>query len=108
LSAYRTLLRSTRIAFQGDIRTLLAARQNARDGFEKHRDLSSGSEEAVKRIHYANDISKMLRENVLQGAPVEGKENRYRLRIHEHTELGDNESIKTSGKGNVSGQCCSS
>jgi len=110
LSAYRTLLRSTRIAFQHDMHTLLAARQNARTGFEQHRNLTPESEESAKRIHYANDVARILRENVLQGTPVAGKEGQYRLRIHEHTELGDNDSIKTAGKGMAAAgsKCCSS
>lgn len=93
LSAYRTLLRSTRIAFQSnsrlnltltttnliadDIPTLLAARHNARSTFEKHRDLPASGEEATKQIHYANDVARILRENVLQGEQVDGKDGTY-------------------------------
>ncbi|KAF2669741.1 hypothetical protein BT63DRAFT_455725 [Microthyrium microscopicum] len=92
LSAYRTLLRSTRIAFQGDPRTLIASRQKARASFEEARSLSLGSPEAAEKIAEAQEVAKILRENVLQGMAVEGKENTYKLRIHEHTELGDNDS----------------
>jgi complex III assembly factor LYRM7 len=92
LVAYRTLLRSSRIAFQGmgvihyhvrfrsalilafigDIKTLTAARRAARDGFERGRHLPLGSEEASKQIHHAQDVAKILRENVLQGAAIDG------------------------------------
>ena len=72
---------------EGDIRTLLAARQNARDGFEKNRDLVPGSEEAAEKIHYANDVAKILRENVLQGRPVEGAENRYRTHVQDKSDI---------------------
>jgi len=107
LAAYRHILRSTRIAFQGDIPTLTAARRAARDGFEQNRDLPP--EEKSKSIQYAEDVAKVLRENLVQGKAVEGDESRYKLRIHEHIERGDNESIKTAGKNTLAGvKCCSS
>jgi complex III assembly factor LYRM7 len=62
----------------GDVRALLTARENARNGFEKNMSLAPGSEEAEKQIQYANDVARILRENVLQGRPVEGKENTFR------------------------------
>jgi len=54
----------------------------------------------------------VLRQNVVQGEQVEsaagpGDEQRYKLRIHEHTERGDNDSIrkgKTSGRKDTTAQ----
>lgn len=94
LAAYRHLLRSTRIAFQGDLPTLIAARRAAREGFESKRNLSLDSTEASEGIQHAENVSKVLRENVVQGQAIEGKENSYKLRIHEYTERGDNETVK--------------
>ncbi|CAO2648098.1 Nn.00g090200.m01.CDS01 [Neocucurbitaria sp. VM-36] len=108
LVAYKNLLRSARIAFQGDMPTLFAARAEARKNFEQNRNLSAGSEELSKSITHAEEVAKFLRENVVQGQATEG--DKYKLRIHEHTERGDNEDIK-KGKGSstLGGvKCCSS
>ncbi|CBX91078.1 hypothetical protein LEMA_P061120.1 [Plenodomus lingam JN3] len=67
LVAYRNLLRSTRIAFQGDINVLSAARAEVRKNFESNRSLSAGSEEYTKQITHAEEVAKFLRENVVQG-----------------------------------------
>jgi hypothetical protein len=60
-----------------DARTLLAAKANARDGFNKSKHLEPGSEEAAKRIHFANDVARILRENVLQGRAKEDASDVY-------------------------------
>jgi len=107
LAAYRHLLRSTRIAFQGDLPTLTAARRAARDNFDQNRALAS-AEETSKIIQHAEDVAKILRENVVQGKAVGSEENRFKLRIHEHIERGDNDTVKMSGKGSLApGHCCS-
>ncbi|KAF2458044.1 mitochondrial zinc maintenance protein 1, mitochondrial, partial [Lineolata rhizophorae] len=106
LAAYRQLLRSTRVAFQGDEFMLNAARAQARSAFDQNRSLSSGSEEAQKSVDHAGEVAKVLRENVVQGRSVE--DGRYRLRIHEYTELGDNETVKTAGQRNKLTEKCSS
>ena len=89
LVAYRNLLRSARIAFQGmilptcaeaisthtctgDMPTLFAARAEARKNFEQNRHLSAGSEELSKSITHAEEVAKFLRENVVQGQATEG------------------------------------
>jgi complex III assembly factor LYRM7 len=108
LAAYRHLLRSTRIAFQGDIPTLLSARYEARQKFESNRSLSSGSNELSEQIKLAEEVAKILRENVVQGQAVDDG-SKYKLRIHEHTERGNNEDIKKGGKDTtLGGKCCSS
>ncbi|KAJ9649744.1 Mitochondrial zinc maintenance protein 1, mitochondrial [Coniosporium tulheliwenetii] len=134
LAAYRHLLRSTRIAFQGDSFRLMSARHAARDGFEQNRSLSPSSSDASNAVSHAEEVAKILRENVVQGQAMQeaGDEQYYstegpytaswririadhgaELRIHEHTERGDNESIKKAGKTagrratNLAGKCAS-
>ncbi|KAJ9668083.1 Mitochondrial zinc maintenance protein 1, mitochondrial [Coniosporium apollinis] len=115
LAAYRHLLRSTRIAFQGDSFRLMSARHAARDGFEQNRSLSPSSSDASNAVSHAEEVAKILRENVVQGQAMQeaGDEQYYKLRIHEHTERGDNESIKKAGKTagrratNLAGKCAS-
>jgi hypothetical protein len=50
------------------MKTLIAARQAARQGFEKDKHLPVDSEDAAKQIHYVQDVARVLRENVVQGA----------------------------------------
>ncbi|KAL2355393.1 mitochondrial zinc maintenance protein 1, mitochondrial [Cryomyces antarcticus] len=107
LQAYRHLLRATRIAFEGDLHRLTAARASARDSFEQGRGLSES--EISKSINHAEEVAKILRENVVQGH-VNAEGEKYKLRIHEHTERGDNETIKKAQSGyTLAGmKCCSS
>ncbi|EEH03475.1 conserved hypothetical protein [Histoplasma capsulatum G186AR] len=125
LTAYRFLLRATRIAFQGDFTTLHAARAEARKQFDQHRKQGV---DTPMRIQHAMETAEILRTNVVQGVKISGageeaeryasilvmrrfrgeyegederreKEEAMReLRIHEHIERGDNDSIKTAGK----------
>ncbi|KAL8793421.1 MAG: hypothetical protein Q9195_004007 [Heterodermia aff. obscurata] len=100
IHAYRDLLRSARIAFRGDTQLLTSAFSRARTAFKTH---------PPEEIRHAEEVARLLRENVVQGARVEkeGVGERYRLRIHEHTERGDNESIKHAGQGTATmGGCC--
>jgi len=92
LAAYRHILRSARIAFGGDIPTLTAARKAARDQFNDKRSLTS-QEEIDNAVQHARDVGTILQQNVVQGKYDEKKE-RYKLNIHEHTERGDNDTIK--------------
>lgn len=146
LQAYRHLLRSTRIAFEGkpksasegpvltlhagDFNTLSAARLKVRQTFEANRTLDPESEERSKQITHAEEVAKFLRENVVQGqATGEGESNFSKcrkmhchiachlliphpeLRIHEHTERGNNEDIKKPKANTLAGtrtKCCSS
>jgi complex III assembly factor LYRM7 len=94
LVAYRNLLRSARIAFQGtypnafelstqthtstgDMNTLFAARAEARKNFESNRNLTAGSAELSKQITHAEEVAKFLRENVVQGQAAD--ENNYSM-----------------------------
>ncbi|KAK9248855.1 mitochondrial zinc maintenance protein 1, mitochondrial [Lipomyces tetrasporus] len=126
LSSYRSLLRATRIAFNGDHRVFTAARQQVRQGYEAGRtELSADPkhyEEVDKRLEHASGVALLLRSNIVQGELQSGnlsKKNMatvdpshssvqseggdvYKLRIHKHTELGDNEAVK-GGKSNLAG-----
>jgi complex III assembly factor LYRM7 len=109
----------------GDASVLSAARIEVRKNFESNRHLQTGSEEIQKSLAHANEVAKFLRENVVQGEATEGDNystGQYfdklgqecmlieaEIRIHEHTERGDNEDIKKSkGKSTLGGtKCCS-
>ncbi|KAH0497479.1 hypothetical protein TgHK011_004779 [Trichoderma gracile] len=98
LAAYRNLLRAARIAFQGDVHVLSAAQTQIRQGFQENRALDSSSS-IESAIRHAEDVATILRQNVVQGQKMENKgdDHTYKLRIHEHTERGDNDSILTAG-----------
>ncbi|TQN70940.1 Mitochondrial zinc maintenance protein 1 [Colletotrichum shisoi] len=97
LSAYRHLWRAARIAFQGDDRVLAAAQHQIRQGFRDQATLAPTDSTYIQAIQKAEDIAKILRENVVQGKQDESRV--YKLRIHENTERGDNDSIKIAGSG---------
>ncbi|WYZ39039.1 hypothetical protein EsH8_III_000953 [Colletotrichum jinshuiense] len=99
LPAYRHLWRAARIAFKGDDRVLAAAKQQIRQGFRDQATLTPADPNLGPAIQKAEEIAKILRENVVQGKQDESRV--YKLRIHKDTERGDNESIKTAGGGNA-------
>ncbi|KAF5021091.1 hypothetical protein F66182_6880 [Fusarium sp. NRRL 66182] len=128
LNAYRHLLRAARIAFLGDAPMLSAAQLQIRSQFRQKASIDAS--EAPAAIQHAEEVAQVLRQNVVQGRKIEdgkdtyselktsifaqeqGKGKEYllihnvELRIHEHIERGDNESIKTAGKGQSQGGCC--
>jgi complex III assembly factor LYRM7 len=92
LVAYRNLLRSARIAFQGglhtrgryaqsthtrpgDLNVLVAARAEVRKNFEADRHLQAGSDDISKKITHAQEVAKFLRENVVQGEATDDAGN---------------------------------
>ncbi|EON95778.1 zinc maintenance protein [Phaeoacremonium minimum UCRPA7] len=95
LTAYRHLLRAARIAFEGDTRVLDAARQQIRGGFREKASLPSSDPSTAAAIQHAQEVAAFLKSNVVQGKK-EG-EDLYRLRIHDETERGDNDTIKVGG-----------
>ncbi|KAM0153077.1 hypothetical protein ACHAPC_003564 [Botrytis cinerea] len=108
LAAYRHLLRATRVAFNvEDITLLTSARKQARSTFLANRSLALESPESIAAIAHAEDVAQFLRRNVVQGQKVEGDE-KYKLNIHEHTERGDNDTIKMPNGKNVTidGKTC--
>ncbi|KAL7916496.1 hypothetical protein GGI35DRAFT_485655 [Trichoderma velutinum] len=106
LAAYRNLMRAARIAFQGDVHVLSAAQNQIRQGFQENRALDSDSN-IQTAIKHAEDVATILRQNIVQGQKIESEGDKltYKLRIHEHTERGDNDSILTAGSGKAGGGC---
>ncbi|KAI0871095.1 hypothetical protein GGS24DRAFT_492485 [Hypoxylon argillaceum] len=106
-SAYRNLLRATRIAFKDDTIMLNAARLSIRGEFGANAAIEPTGPKYLAAMQHADEVATILRQNVVQGKK-EG--DTYKLRIHEETERGDNDSIKFAGKtpGAGGGKCCSS
>ncbi|KAL2143108.1 hypothetical protein VTI28DRAFT_322 [Corynascus sepedonium] len=106
IQAYRHLMRAARIAFEGDVRTLEAARQSIRQGFRDKASLPASDPSIAPAIQHAEEVATFLKANLVQGKR-EG--NTYKLRIHEHTERGDNDSIKKGNKNTQTDgfKCCS-
>ncbi|KAK5656400.1 hypothetical protein OQA88_4781 [Cercophora sp. LCS_1] len=96
LQAYRNLLRATRIAFQGDLPVLTAARTQIRQGFRDKASLSPTDPEIQPAIQHAEEVANFLRTNLVQGKKNE--DNVYELRIHKDIERGDNDTVKLAGK----------
>ncbi|KAG9229186.1 putative mitochondrial zinc maintenance protein 1, mitochondrial [Amylocarpus encephaloides] len=92
LAAYRHLLRSARIAFHGDSNLLNAARYEARKAFDTNSHLAPTDPTVAPAITHANEVAKILLENIVQGKHV--GDDKYKLRIHDQTERGDNDTIK--------------
>ncbi|KAI1259060.1 mitochondrial zinc maintenance protein 1, mitochondrial [Xylariaceae sp. FL1019] len=108
LPAYRSLWRAARVAFKGDQRMLTAAQSSIRDGFRANAALEPSNPDFSTAIQHAQEVATILRQNVVQGAK-HGDET-YKLRIHEDTERGDNDSVKFAAN-SLSGsdfKCCSS
>ncbi|KAG5939253.1 hypothetical protein E4U53_007846 [Claviceps sorghi] len=106
LAAYRNLMRAASIAFQGDAPVLAAAQDQIRKGFRRQASLAPGEPTTQDAIQHAQEVAQFLRANVVQGERVDGENSKYRLRIHEHTERGDNDSIKVAGQGTIGGGSC--
>ncbi|KAK6501080.1 Mitochondrial zinc maintenance protein 1, mitochondrial [Arthrobotrys musiformis] len=97
--AYRALLRAARAAFQGDSKLLLASHREIRMQFERNLDGTS-TDDKDEKVKHAFEVAKFLKQNVVQAEKVDGQE-KFKLRLREETERGDNESIKTPLKGRV-------
>lgn len=103
LNAYRNGLRATRVAFGRDLPMLSAARAKMREGMLNPPNPELSPEQQIQHL---NDVSTFLKRNIVQGQKV--NQGRYHLNIHKDTELGDNESIKTTKKTLAArgGGCC--
>jgi complex III assembly factor LYRM7 len=73
---------------------LTASRKFARDSYDISRTLEPGSEKVDDAIKHVQSVTKILRENVVQGKHKGGDNEHYKLNIHEHTERGDNATAK--------------
>ncbi|KAJ5594640.1 Mitochondrial zinc maintenance protein 1 [Penicillium hispanicum] len=106
ISAYRQLLRATRVAFRDDSRVLLAARQEARRNFDQNRRVGI---DTGLQINHAIEVANLLRHNLVQGAREDGDDAaKWELRIHDEIERGDNDSIKVGDKDVKIHKACSS
>ncbi|KAK4871162.1 hypothetical protein LT330_000399 [Penicillium expansum] len=110
-SAYRQLLRSTRIVFHNDLPVLTAARQEARQNFEKNR---RPAVDTGMQINHAIEVANILRHNIVQGSRQQGDETAKweivspELNIHDQIERGDNDSIKVGDQDVKIHKACSS
>ncbi|POR34334.1 Mitochondrial zinc maintenance protein 1, mitochondrial [Tolypocladium paradoxum] len=77
LVAYRNLMRAARIAFQGDAPVLAAAQVQIRHEFRQKSSLESSSADSEAAIQHAEDVARILRENVVQGRRAEGQRDTY-------------------------------
>ncbi|KAL1980783.1 hypothetical protein VTN96DRAFT_3553 [Rasamsonia emersonii] len=106
LSAYRQLLRATRIAFQDDYRMLYAARAEARRRFDENRRLGV---DTPMQIQHAVEAAHILRHNIVQGVrDADSEDGKWTLRIHDEIERGDNDSVRIGGKNVKVDKPCSS
>ncbi|RDA88878.1 hypothetical protein CP532_5421 [Ophiocordyceps camponoti-leonardi (nom. inval.)] len=95
---YREVLRAARIAFRGDDHVMTAARTKIGSAFRENASMDPSSKSAQEAIEKAKELARFLRSNVVQGRRQHPDDDTYALRIHEHTELGDNETIGTTCK----------
>lgn len=108
IQAYRNLLRAARIAFEGDAPVLTAARDSIRAGFRDKASLPASDPSIQPALAHAEEVATFLKANVVQGRPT--GHDTFKLRIHKHTERGDNESIKFANQNvRIGGgvKCCS-
>jgi len=77
LAAYRSLIRSAKLAFHSDTTVLTAAILESRKGFETNR--SAAADAAQELIKNAHEIADVLRKNVVQGRKAAEDENMYRM-----------------------------
>lgn len=93
INAYRNALRATRVAFKNDLPVLTAARTQIKQGFIDNKNLAD-QEQQKEAIDKMNEVSQFLVKNIVQGERQE--DDKYFLKFHDRTELGDNETIKQS------------
>ncbi|KAF9650921.1 hypothetical protein BDM02DRAFT_3140328 [Thelephora ganbajun] len=93
-SAYRNLYRASTSTFAGDNEVLLAFRRKMRaDALQRKGQTDPKTyEESVK---LGNEVATILRRNFVQARNIASDTGgRWKIRITEHTELGNNDSIK--------------
>ena len=108
-----------------------SARQQIRQGFREKASLPASDPSIAPALQHAEEVASFLKTNLVQGKREEGGKyseslspgvttppsedsvadptRRPELRIHEHTERGDNDSIKLGNKNASAGgvKCCS-
>lgn len=105
LAAYRGLFRAAKIAFHGDSSTLVGAQDQIRKQFRDKLSLDPADPAVQPAIQHANQVAMFLRTNLVQGKREE--DGVYKLRIHEDTERGDNDTIKLGNQTiKIDGKTC--
>ncbi|RHZ65800.1 hypothetical protein Glove_311g31 [Diversispora epigaea] len=109
LNAYKQLLRVQREIFNEDLFAMTEARNTTYKEFSKNKN-ENDELKIDEQINQAIDVTKFLKSNVAQ-AVLNPDKSRFKVRITENHELGDNESIKNSVstkelKQRMSGVCC--
>ncbi|OCH90294.1 hypothetical protein OBBRIDRAFT_877940 [Obba rivulosa] len=97
-SAYRSVLRASAKTFVNDPEVLLAFRQKIRSEYLTNLPVTDVLA-CQQKLQVVHEIADFLRKNVAQavrsGDPASSEE-RWKLRITEETELGDNDSVKST------------
>eukprot|EP00056_Hartaetosiga_gracilis_P001058 m.41994 g.41994 ORF g.41994 m.41994 type:complete len:110 (+) comp10479_c0_seq1:75-404(+) len=96
LGLYRRLLRARVIAFENDAVAIDAGRKRIKDEFIKNKELDD-ERKLNKAIRVAEDVEKLLLNNVMQAQATES--GNYRLNINERTPLMDNAKLSEVDKG---------
>ncbi|KAG0250250.1 hypothetical protein DFQ27_009494 [Actinomortierella ambigua] len=97
LNAYKDLLKAQRVAFRGDVATLSAAREKTYQEFNMRRN-ETNEKTIEEQLHLANQVTSLLRHNLVQGVQKKDRKDLYELKIREETELGDNETLREASK----------
>ncbi|KAL4253979.1 Mitochondrial zinc maintenance protein 1, mitochondrial [Abortiporus biennis] len=95
-AAYRDLLRASSLTFSRDPTVRDAFRVKMRSEIIPNAT-TTDTKQFEEKVTLAKEIAEVLRKNIVQAERVEpedGAEERWKLNITEHTELGDNETIK--------------
>ncbi|CAG8444482.1 24760_t:CDS:2 [Dentiscutata erythropus] len=92
LNAYKYLLKTQKETFNGDFLAISEARRKTREEFLKNKN-ETDEIEINNQVNQALEAAEFIKSNVIQ-AVFDEKANRFKAKITENTELGDNESIK--------------
>ncbi|CCM03690.1 uncharacterized protein FIBRA_05835 [Fibroporia radiculosa] len=97
-AAYRDVLRASASTFTGDLHVRTAFRLKIRNEVLTYPP-PADPKQCEEKIRLTKEIADVLRKNVVQAVKVESTDGpeaieRFKMRITEHTELGDNDTIK--------------
>lgn len=87
---YRNLLKSLNLTFKGDHQAINQTKDYLRNKFNNINHLSS-KDEQQSELNQLVEVNQILLKNIIQG---QLNNNNYNLRFTNHTELGDNTTIK--------------
>ncbi|TFK55200.1 hypothetical protein OE88DRAFT_1732462 [Heliocybe sulcata] len=95
-SAYRSLWRASAVTFSGDAPVLQAFRVKMKTEYVQGRS-QTDSKLYEEKVQLAKEVADMLRRNLVQARKVghteESDKEVWRVRLTEHSELGDNETM---------------